>query len=723
MSRTLIVAVNTFCAALPLTLIQPVPAGAQDLQSFAVVAGQSLTNTGPTTIVGNIAVSPGTSYTGSGSVTQDGSVFIGDALSISIQDDLTSLYNVLIGRPTSQGGDLTGQDLGGMTLQPGVYHFDSSASIAAGQTLTLDGGGNPDAVFIFNIGSTLTAGSGATVVLQNGAQGGNVFYRVGSSATLGTSSDLQGQIVALTSITLNTAASIGCGAAQARNGSVTLDTNTIAICTLQATGFEVVVPPETTPPTTPPTTPVVSPPAEVPPAEVPADAPPAEVPPTEVPPTEVPPEEVPADVPTAEPVTGEGAGSPPATVAPVVTSPVAVVVPVPEAALATALAEHVSAGGTLPYALAILPAAQTAAELAASLSQLTSEVSTVVAPMQFQAMSGFLDTVVGSGRSLRLPALTRPDDGVPRGMVPEKIHSAYSGKFGSEPPTLTYTAIAAAPRRDWNAWVSAYGSTTTADADPVLGYQDRTFHDQGIALGLNHAVGDRTNLGVALSWSTAAADLEDGSGRATAESVFVALRGRTGSDRAYVEGALGLGRSDIATDRRVTVAGLDRFIGATTGTSVAAYVEAGYRYGAFTPFAALRAQSSETAAYSETVVEGVSSYALNHAATRATSVRSELGVDLGWSRPLPAGGVSSFGVRAAWAHDFGGNETSSAAFQSLPDVAFPITAAALDRDSLVLSASVGIASAGGVSIDGSLNLEQSANARSYGGAITLGYRW
>jgi len=211
---------------------------AQNLNSFAVIAGQSLTNTGPTTITGNIAVSPGTSFTGQGSVTQTGTTFIADAVGVRIQNDLTTLYTYLAGLPTSSGGNLTGRDLGGMTLFPGVYNFDSSALLSAGQTLTLDARGNPNAVFIINIGSALTVGSGAKVILQNGAQGGNVFYRIGSSATLGTTAAFDGKIVALTSITLNTSASIDCGAALARNGSVTLDTNTINICILDSAGFE-----------------------------------------------------------------------------------------------------------------------------------------------------------------------------------------------------------------------------------------------------------------------------------------------------------------------------------------------------------------------------------------------------------------------------------------------------------------------------------------------------
>lgn len=153
----------------------PSMGAAQDLQSFAIVSGQSLTNTGPTTITGNIAVSPGTSFTGSGSVSQTGATFLADAVALRAQNDLTTLYTALAARPTSSGGNLTGQDLGGMVLTAGVYNFDSSAGLDSGQSLTLDADGNPNAVFIFNIGSTLIAGSGSSVILQNGAQGEMCF--------------------------------------------------------------------------------------------------------------------------------------------------------------------------------------------------------------------------------------------------------------------------------------------------------------------------------------------------------------------------------------------------------------------------------------------------------------------------------------------------------------------------------------------------------------------
>jgi hypothetical protein len=113
-------AVVATLASLPVAAAAPGIAIAQDLESFAIISGQSLTNTGPTTITGNIAVSPGTSFTGAGSVTQTGETFLADAVASRVQNDLTTLYTYLAQLPTSSGGNLTGQDLGGMTLTPGV---------------------------------------------------------------------------------------------------------------------------------------------------------------------------------------------------------------------------------------------------------------------------------------------------------------------------------------------------------------------------------------------------------------------------------------------------------------------------------------------------------------------------------------------------------------------------------------------------------------------------
>jgi uncharacterized protein with beta-barrel porin domain len=205
------------------------------LVGYGIVAASGITNTGPTVITGTPGLpadigSTGATITGffpPGIVTPPGIIHtIGDGPTIAAQNALTIAYNNLAGRTTTV--DLTGQDLGGKTLVPGVYNFSSLAQLTG--TVRLNGLGNPNSVFIFNIGSTLTTASASTVSLINGAQGGDVFWRVGSSATLGTTTSFAGDILAQASITLNTGASIVCGAAWARTGAVTLDSNTITTC-------------------------------------------------------------------------------------------------------------------------------------------------------------------------------------------------------------------------------------------------------------------------------------------------------------------------------------------------------------------------------------------------------------------------------------------------------------------------------------------------------------
>jgi uncharacterized protein with beta-barrel porin domain len=212
------------------TLTSPSHAQAPSLGtagSFGVLAGSTVTNTGSTVINGNVGVSPGSAVTGFPPGIVNGVISVADAVAAQAQIDNISAYNVLAGKPITT--NLTGQDLGGKTLIAGVYGFNTSAQLTG--TLTLNGQGNPNSVFIINIGSTLTTASGSSISLINGAQGGNVFFKVGSSATLGTSTSFVGDILALTSITLNTSAKIICGDALAQNGAVTLDTNTITTCT------------------------------------------------------------------------------------------------------------------------------------------------------------------------------------------------------------------------------------------------------------------------------------------------------------------------------------------------------------------------------------------------------------------------------------------------------------------------------------------------------------
>ncbi|WP_125461527.1 MULTISPECIES: ice-binding family protein [Rhodomicrobium] len=195
---------------------------------FGVLGSSTVTNTGPSVIRGNVGTSPGTAIVGfpPGIVVAPASIHAADALAAQARVDTITAYNALQALPSQV--NLTGQNLGNLVLSPAVYSFATSAQLTG--LLTLNGQGNSAARFVFQIGSTLTTASNSAVLLINGANGDNVFWAVGSSATLGTNTRFAGNILALTSITLNTGASITCGRALAQNGAVTLDNNAITLC-------------------------------------------------------------------------------------------------------------------------------------------------------------------------------------------------------------------------------------------------------------------------------------------------------------------------------------------------------------------------------------------------------------------------------------------------------------------------------------------------------------
>jgi hypothetical protein len=199
------------------------------VEDFAVLAATAVTSTGATVLDGDLGLSPNgaSSITGFPPGVVNGVTHAADGVALQAQNDLVGVYNNLAGRAcaTTIAGDL-----GGQTLVPGVYCASSTVGLTG--TLTLDAQGDPSASFIFQIGSTLTTASAAQVLMINGAQDCNVFWQVGSSATLGTSTRLVGSIVALASATLNTGASVS-GRVLARTGAVTLDGSAVSVCTLQ----------------------------------------------------------------------------------------------------------------------------------------------------------------------------------------------------------------------------------------------------------------------------------------------------------------------------------------------------------------------------------------------------------------------------------------------------------------------------------------------------------
>ena len=215
---------------------------------FAVLAGTSVTNTGPSTVFGDLGVDPGSSVTGfpPGIVEPPSTTYAADGVALGAQNDLTTAYTQAAGEgpPTSEPADLTG-----LTLDPGVYQTTSDGALSLTGTLTLDAQGDTSAVFIFQTGSSLTTGTSSTVVLTGGASACNVFWQVGSSAALD-GPTFVGTVMALTSITVGSGVTVD-GRVLARNGDVTLidDTISASACTAAA--------PSPTPTSTPAVAPTV----------------------------------------------------------------------------------------------------------------------------------------------------------------------------------------------------------------------------------------------------------------------------------------------------------------------------------------------------------------------------------------------------------------------------------------------------------------------------------
>ncbi len=235
------IAVAASCAFLAL------PAAAQaaavDLGTaspFVVLGGQEVSNTGPSLLNGDLGVSPGTSLPGFQFATVNGTTHNNDAVAAQAQSDLTAAFDVAAAEPLNIGGDLSTQDLAGKTLLAGAYGFTSDAQLSG--TVTFDAQNDPNAQFVVKVGSQLTTGSGSAVVLANGANPCNIYWKV-DTAVLGSTTAFQGNVLALTSISLNNGASV-IGRMLARNGTTSLINNTLNNSSCRSTS----TPPGGTPP-------------------------------------------------------------------------------------------------------------------------------------------------------------------------------------------------------------------------------------------------------------------------------------------------------------------------------------------------------------------------------------------------------------------------------------------------------------------------------------------
>jgi hypothetical protein len=216
--------VLTCLAGAPAARAATAPVSLGTAANYGVLAASTVTNTGLTTINGNLGLSPGTAVTGFPPGRVNGTIDAADGAALQAQNDLTAAYNAAAAAPVTATIPV---ELGGTTVTPGVYASPAGTFGITG-TLTLDAQGNPNAVFIFKAASTLITASASNVVLVNGAQAANVFWVVGSSATLGTYSVIQGNIMAQASVTVTTGTTVD-GRVLARTAAVTLDSDTITV--------------------------------------------------------------------------------------------------------------------------------------------------------------------------------------------------------------------------------------------------------------------------------------------------------------------------------------------------------------------------------------------------------------------------------------------------------------------------------------------------------------
>ncbi|MBZ9675508.1 ice-binding family protein [Mesorhizobium sp. ES1-1] len=661
---------HTFAKNLSIALAAPLAlmagahraAAADDLASFGVLAGSTVTNTGASVITGNVGVSPGNAITGfPPGLVVDGVIYTSGGVVEQAQSDLTTQFTTLNGQPPSN--NLTSTNLGGLTLTSGVYKFDDSAQLT-GQ-LTLDAQGNPNSRFVFVIGSTLTTASASQINLINAAQGGNVYFIVGSSATLGTDTEFAGQILALTSITLNNGANINCGAALARNGAVTLDTNTISICVLdQATIGDVL------------------------------------------------------DTITA------GTGGNQNSVGSAIDSYVSgggvlpaefqnLIAFLSPTELDDALSQLSGEIGT-----SVAPAGMQATT--SFLSQVFSELNDGSEGQYAPQSEPVPDQAPGPNAPATVKTLGYgPDEAQTTGSVPGL--TAFDRTSSPDPRRWNAWVAAYGDR------TTADGSFTDGTHDLTMdsagvsaGLDYRITPDTRVGFALS---GGRSNFDLADGLGDGRSNVTQAAiyGRTNLDAAYLAGALSFGhydvkTDRTLTfDGGDHLSSSFSAYDVAGRVEAGYRFsIPETTILSGAT---------GLTPYAALQVQSFHTPSYSEPSDSGTSPFALNYDANTTTSVHTELGAKVDHVIALQDATVLTLRGRIAWAHDTGQNSDMQASFQGLPGSSFTVAGVEYGSDALLLSAGAEIKLKGGFAVSGLLDSRFASTWKSYAATARLSYGW
>jgi uncharacterized protein with beta-barrel porin domain len=630
---------------------------------FAVLAGSTVTNVGATVLYGNLGVSPGSAITGfpPGVVAPPSGTFIGDAVAVQAQVDLANAYNAAASRPTT--ADLTGQNLGGLTLTPGVYNFATTAQLNG--TLTLNSLGNPNAVFIFNIGSTLITGSGASVNVIGGGLGSNVYWRVGSSATLGTTTSFIGDILALTSITLNTGADITCGSALARNGAVTLDTNTIAIMRLSACSIAAPLLP----------TPI-----------------------------------------------GTGGVTPGGAVAAAINAGFAAALAENNNVLPAGFPQGFLTLSGLSPALQSAALQQLAGEVStgvapAGIQAMNSFLSLVLNPFAGNPTSDNRNGFGPAPPGMVVKTLGYADNAVPPkapayGAIDKAIAisdfdprrwGVWGAAYGGQGE---FAGNAFLGTHDLSARV--YGFATGVD------YRLLPNTIVGFALG-----GGSTNFGLSNGLGGGRSDMFQAAiysstriGAAYVSSaVSYAMQDFTTDQQLSIVSSDHLTAKFVANNIGTRIEGGYRFVlpGFASASSPG-----------ITPYAALQAQAFHTPAYSE---DATSDFARAFGASTTTAYRTELGAWFDQAHQLDSGMVLVLRGRAAWAHDEVTDPGINVSFLSLPGSQFTVSGTPMPRDLLLATAGAELRFRGGITISAQFEGEFADHAMQYGGRGRVRYVW
>jgi outer membrane autotransporter protein len=389
--------------------------------------------------------------------------------------------------------------------------------------------------------------------------------------------------------------------------------------------------------------------------------------------------------------------------------------------VATALNNFFNATGGLPPNF-VTVFDLTGGALTTALSQLDGEVATGGERVAFQSMTELLQ--------LMLDPFVDGRNGFSGGTVANTFAPEQDASFPTD-IALAYNSVLKKPHpppttspfdQRWTAWGSAYGGSSSANGDPVVGSTDVTANTYGFAAGMDKHVTPDTVLGFALAGGGTNWSLAQNLGSGRSDAFQAGVYGTTHAGPAYVAAALAFANHWFTTDRTAPLG--DQLTARFDGQSYGARLEAGYRYGAaigVTPYAALQEQLFHTPSYSETDLTG-GGFGLSYNAVTASDTRSELGSR--FDEPTTLGAMPvTLRARVAWAHDWVSNPSLGAAFQALPGASFVVNGAALPKDSALTSAGAELHITSRLALLAKFDGEFATGSQTYAGSGTLRYTW